>query len=109
MGLEGQAILQRVLLFSTTALNSRMSNQSKTELNTPTAQPETASNAQQGIFLTKKELKSILKVSGGTIEAWMRSGWLPFIKLPGRRRVIFHKDSVTAALLRQQRNNMEAA
>jgi len=54
-----------------------------------------------GEFLTERELRGIIPVSRRTIFEWRRKGILPCIQA-GRRKLLFHRASVEAALLRYQ-------
>jgi hypothetical protein len=54
-------------------------------------------------FINEPEVLRRLPVSRRTLGNWKTSGKIPFIRLPGSRRVLFHWPSVEQALLRQQR------
>ena len=54
-------------------------------------------------FLCEAELLEILPVSRRTLGNWRSQGRIPFVKLPGSRRVLYHWKSIEAALLRTQR------
>jgi len=82
---------------------ARMSKTTACPTGTETALP---ANAQDG-FISERELRQRLPLSGRTLYSMRTSGRLPFVRLPGSRRVIYHWRSVEAALLRQQRG-MEA-
>jgi len=58
-------------------------------------------------FLTESQLQERLPLSRRTLYDLRTSGKLPFVRLPGARRLLFHWPTVEAALLRQQRG-MEA-
>ena len=49
------------------------------------------------------ELLPRLRVSRRTLATWRSRGVIPFIRLPGSRRILFDWNSVRAALLRQQK------
>jgi excisionase family DNA binding protein len=48
-------------------------------------------------YLTKEEVAQLLKVTTRTVEAYMRQGWLPFVRL-GNRTVRFRAADIDAAL-----------
>jgi predicted site-specific integrase-resolvase len=54
-------------------------------------------------FIDEKELLKRLPVSRRTLWQWRETGKIPCVRVPGGRRVIFHWDSVQAALLRLQK------
>ena len=54
-------------------------------------------------FITKDELLLRLPVCKRTLQEWLRRGLIPFIKLPGTRRVLFSWPDVQNALLRNQK------
>jgi len=45
-------------------------------------------------YLDKKNLADYLGVSPNTIDNWRRSGGFPYIKLKGKRKVIFERGEV---------------
>lgn len=49
------------------------------------------------------EMARLLRVSRRTVLLWRQAGFLPFIKLPGCRRVLFDPEAVRQALQRAQR------
>jgi len=53
-------------------------------------------------FLSEAELLKRLPVCRRTLTSWRRRGQIPFVRLPGSRRVIYHWQSIEAALLRMQ-------
>ena len=57
----------------------------------------------EGGFIDEAELLQRLPVSRRTLFTWRTSGKIPFVNL-GTRRILFHWESVQAALLRHQRN-----
>lgn len=67
----------------------------------PTPHPGNA-----GEFLTELELRGIIPVSRRTIFEWRRKGILPCIRA-GKRKLLFHRASVEAALLRLQQGGAE--
>jgi predicted site-specific integrase-resolvase len=58
-------------------------------------------------FINEKQLLARLPVARRTLANWRKMGRIPFVKLPGSRRVLYHWKSVEAALLRMQRNSPE--
>jgi hypothetical protein len=60
------------------------------------------------VFLDTRGLRQRVPVSKGTIEAWRKSGLIPFVKIEEgpRGRVLFHWPSVEAALVRMQRGGV---
>lgn len=64
---------------------------------TPANEPPT------GRFLNAQQLAAQLGVSRRTLFNWRDRGLIPYIKLPGSRRVLFDADSVHDALHRQER------
>lgn len=59
------------------------------------------------VFINERELLRRLPVSRRTLFSWRDTGKIPFIRVNGGRRVVFHFPSVEAALLRQQRGGGE--
>jgi hypothetical protein len=55
-------------------------------------------------FLDADELLKRIPVSKGTLLNWRNTGKIPFVKIGGGRRVLYHWPSVQEALLRMQRN-----
>jgi predicted site-specific integrase-resolvase len=55
-------------------------------------------------FLSESELLRRLPVSRRTLTNWRKSGRLPFVKLPGSRRVLCHWPSIAESLLRSQQS-----
>ena len=53
-------------------------------------------------FLSESELLKRLPVCRRTLTSWRKRGQIPFVRLPGSRRVIYHWQSIEAALLRMQ-------
>ena len=49
------------------------------------------------------ELLRRLPISRRTCATWREQGLIPFIRLPGSRRVLYHWPTVEAALLRRQK------
>ena len=60
-----------------------------------------ASPAQNG-FQTESQILALVGVSRRTLKNWRDRGLIPFVKLPGSRRILFDWESVRAALLRRQ-------
>jgi predicted DNA-binding transcriptional regulator AlpA len=56
-------------------------------------------------FLTNAQLQEILQLSRRTIFEWRRKGILPSIQIGGSK-ILYHRESVIAALLRQQKGNV---
>lgn len=56
-------------------------------------------------FKSESQILPLLGVSRRTLSSWRERGLIPFIRLPGSRRIIFDWESVRAALLRRQRDN----
>lgn len=54
-------------------------------------------------FIDEAELLRRIPISRRTLFTWREKGKIPFVNL-GSRRVLFHWNSVEAALLRNQRN-----
>jgi hypothetical protein len=71
------------------------------------AQPESdtpaISAAYADRFIDEAELLRRLPISRRSAQNWRAAGKLPFIRVAGGRRVLFHWPSVQAALLRSQR------
>jgi excisionase family DNA binding protein len=57
--------------------------------------------ASEDAFLDEKQLLAWLPISRRTVFNWIQQGKLPVVKI-GRRK-LYHRKSVEAALLRQQR------
>jgi hypothetical protein len=55
-------------------------------------------------FLTNSQLQEILPLSRRSIFEWRRKGILPSIQVGSK--ILYHRDSVIAALLRQQRGGL---
>jgi Helix-turn-helix domain len=56
-------------------------------------------------FLTNSQLQEILPLSRRSIFEWRRKGILPSIQVGAK--ILYHRESVIAALLRQQHGGME--
>ncbi|MGA3143131.1 MAG: helix-turn-helix domain-containing protein [Verrucomicrobiota bacterium] len=56
-------------------------------------------------FLTNSQLQEILPLSRRSIFEWRRKGILPSIQVGSK--ILYHRESVIAALLRQQRGGGE--
>jgi hypothetical protein len=56
-------------------------------------------------FLTNSELQEILPLSRRSIFEWRRKGILPSIQVGSK--ILYHRESVIAALLRQQHGGTE--
>jgi hypothetical protein len=54
-------------------------------------------------FIDFAELSRHIPLCERTLRQAIRDGRIPSIRLPGARRIIFHYESVQAALLRMQR------
>ena len=57
------------------------------------------SNIEQHTFLTKKEVADLLRCSIGTIDGYMRKGYIHSYGFG--RRVIFKKEEIIADLIRR--------
>jgi predicted site-specific integrase-resolvase len=55
-----------------------------------------------GGFLSEIQILPRLGVSRRTLANWRTRGLIPYVRLPGSRRILFDWDSVKAALMRQQ-------
>lgn len=55
-------------------------------------------------FLTNRQLQDILPLSRRSIYEWRRKGILPSIQVGSK--ILWHRESVIAALLRQQKGNV---
>lgn len=55
-------------------------------------------------FVTTDELLKKIPISRRTLTNWRHRKLIPYIKLPGTRRVLFDFESVRAALLRMESN-----
>jgi predicted site-specific integrase-resolvase len=60
--------------------------------------------SEKAEFINEKQLLQRLPVSRRTLTNWRNKGQIPFVRLPGSRRVFYHWQSIEAALLRMQRN-----
>lgn len=56
-----------------------------------------------GGFLTTAELLQKIPVCRRTLSNWIAGGQIPYVKIPGSRKLLFHWGSVHEALLRLQR------
>jgi len=80
-----------------------------------TKKPESAtSNAKLAVkprphddrqFLTNSQLQEILPLSRRSIFEWRRKGILPSIQVGSK--ILYHRESVIAALLRQQQGGVQ--
>jgi predicted site-specific integrase-resolvase len=57
----------------------------------------------KGGFQSEEQIRPLLGVSRRTLKNWRDRGLIPYVKLPGSRRILFDWPSVQAAILRQQR------
>ena len=57
-------------------------------------------------FIDKVQLLQRLPISRRTLQEWIRLGLIPWIKLPGTRRIIFDWPAVEAALRRNQKGGV---
>lgn len=74
----------------------------------PLAPPREDLRNHVGRFITERELlRDFLPVSRRTLTSWKAKGWIPFIKAPGGRRVLYDSASVRTALIRLQRGGAE--
>ena len=53
------------------------------------------------------ELLKLVPLSERTIRASMRRGWIPHIRLPGARRILFDPEAVHASLRRFEHGGLE--
>ena len=58
-------------------------------------------------FSEENQILTLLKVSRRTLKNWRDRGLIPFIRLPGGRRILYHWPSVERAILRMQRGGGE--
>jgi hypothetical protein len=74
---------------------------------TPQPQHTPGNDLPQGDrqFLTNSQLQEILPLSRRSIFEWRRKGILPSIQVGSK--ILYHRESVIAALLRQQRGGVE--
>ncbi|MGO9202442.1 MAG: hypothetical protein ACLQM8_18105 [Limisphaerales bacterium] len=77
--------------------------QSTTEAVPATSTPAALAPAAGGDWLTELDLLQEIPVCRRTLKQWRDAGVLPFVRLPGSRRIIYHRASVEAALLRHER------
>ena len=54
-------------------------------------------------FIDETELRNSVPVSRKTLFGWRRDGKIPFVRVAGGRRVLYHLPSVERALLKMQR------
>ena len=64
-------------------------------------------SAPSEIFIEFRELRRRIPLCERSLREAVRCGRIPSIRLPGARRVLFHWNSVQAALLRLQRGAQE--
>ena len=69
--------------------------------------PEGQERKNEFNFLHEADVLQMLKVSRRTLHSWRTRGLIPFIRLPGGRRILYDAPSLRAALLRQQRGGVE--
>ena len=55
----------------------------------------------QSPIIDSKELLKRIPVSGRTLGKWVKEGYIPFIRPPGSRRLLFHWPDVEEALRRR--------
>lgn len=53
-------------------------------------------------FLNEVELIGRIPISRRTLTNWRNAGKIPFVQIPGSRRVLYHWPSVLLVLLRTQ-------
>ena len=68
--------------------------------------PATYSHRDVREIIDESEALRRVPVSRRTWFDWKKRRLIPYIKLPGSRRTLFHWPSVQEALLRQQRGSM---
>jgi predicted site-specific integrase-resolvase len=61
--------------------------------------------ASEEAFLNEKQILARLPISRRTLANYRTAGKIPFVRLGGGRRILFHWPSVEAALLRHQRGD----
>jgi hypothetical protein len=71
-------------------------------ISTPAALAQAITAAAGKDWLTELELQGVIPVSRRTLKDWRDAGKLPYVRLPGTRRVLYHLESVHKALLRHQ-------
>jgi hypothetical protein len=54
-------------------------------------------------WLTELDMLREIPVCRRTLKQWRDDGTLPFVRLPGSRRIIYHRKTVESALLRHQK------
>ncbi len=64
--------------------------------------PSGADGVTRKAFIDTQELLTQIPVCRRTLRNWMDNGLIPYVRVGGR--ILFHLESVTAALLRMQRN-----
>jgi hypothetical protein len=67
---------------------------------------ESAAASTRG-FITEKQILPLVTVSPRTLANWRRRKLIPWISMPGSRRVLYDWDQVRAAILRQQRGGIQ--
>jgi len=71
----------------------------------PEYQPRFESDSERKAFLSEAQLLEKIPVCRRTLNSWRRRKLIPFIRLPGTRRVLYDFDLVHAALLRMSDAN----
>lgn len=71
----------------------------------PKYEPRFESDGDRKAFLSESELLKKIPVCRRTLNSWRRRKLIPFIRLPGTRRVLYDFDLVHAALLRMSNSN----
>jgi hypothetical protein len=73
------------------------------EATAATTTPSALNPATGGDWLTELDLLARVPVSRRTVHEWRHAGKLPYVQLPGSRRVIYFWPDVQRALLRHQK------
>jgi predicted site-specific integrase-resolvase len=54
-------------------------------------------------FINEATLRELLPISRRTLHDWRSKGKIPFVRIPGTKRVLYHWKTIESALLRQQK------
>jgi hypothetical protein len=65
-----------------------------------------ADNEPPSKLLEEGEVLARVPVARRTFYDWRKKGLIPFIRIPGSRRILYHWPSVEMALLRLQRGGV---
>lgn len=58
-------------------------------------------------IITEAELLKRIPVCRRTLFTWRENGHIPFIRVPGAKKPLYHLESVMSALLRMQRGGTQ--